>query len=158
MTEKAGYVAPRTCTVVDEFDLRPERGKQTPLTEYADRGAYVLIAEPGAGKTTAFKSEAAKPGAMYVSVRKFRTLDEPEWRDKTLFLDGLDELRAGAVDGRTPLERNSDEAVPPRMSAVPFVLPVGRLARGERQGTASGSLAGRHSHGGPAGSVVGAQH
>ena len=104
MTKKARYVAPRTCTVVDERDLRPDRGKQTQLTEYADTGAYVLIAEPGAGKTTAFESEAEKPGAMYVPVRKFRTLDDPEWRDKTLFLDGLDESRAGAADGRTPLD------------------------------------------------------
>ena len=104
MTEKAEYVAPRTCRVVDERDLRPDKGKQTRLTEYADTGAYVLIAEPGAGKTTAFKSEAARVGAIRVSVRDFRALDRPEWRDKTLFLDGLDESRAGAADGRTPLD------------------------------------------------------
>ena len=104
MTEKAEYVAPRTCRVVDERDLRPDRGKQIPLAEYADKTAYVLIAEPGAGKTTAFKSEAARMGAICVSVRDFRAFDRPEWRDKTLFLDGLDESRAGAADGRTPLD------------------------------------------------------
>ena len=104
MTAKAEYVAPRTCRVVDERDLRPDAGKQTRLTEYADTEAYVLIAEPGAGKTTAFKSEAARAGAKYVSVRDFRTFDRQEWRDRTLFLDGLDESRAGASDGRTPLD------------------------------------------------------
>ena len=104
MIERSEYVAPRTCTVVDERELRPDGVKHTPLTEYANTGAYVLIAEPGAGKTTAFGSEAAKAGAICVSVRDFRALDRPEWRDKTLFLDGLDESRAGATDGRTPLD------------------------------------------------------
>ena len=120
MTEKTQYVAPRTCTVVDEGDLRPDRGKQTPLTEYGDTGAYVLIAEPGAGKTTAFESEAAKLGAMYVPVRKFRTLDDPEWGDKTLFLDGLDESRAGAANGRTPLDEIRTKLY--RLGCPPFRL------------------------------------
>ena len=70
----------------------------------AEAKTYVLIGEPGAGKTTTFKSEAAKVGAIWVPVRKFRTLDDPEWRGKTLFLDGLDETRAGTTDGRTPLD------------------------------------------------------
>lgn len=104
MTDLPEYVAPRTCTVVEEHDLRPDKGKQSPLTAYADMGAYVLIAEPGAGKTTAFENEALKAGAVCVSVRDFRALDRSEWAGKTLFLDGLDESRAGAVDGRTPLD------------------------------------------------------
>ena len=95
MIEKKKYLAPRTCTVVDEHDLRPDRGKKTPLSEYAEAGAYVLIAEPGAGKTTAFETESSKPGDVYVSVRDFLALDKPEWCGKTLFLDGLDESRAG---------------------------------------------------------------
>ena len=104
MIEKKKYLAPRTCTVVDEHDLRPDRGKKTPLSEYAEAGAYVLIAEPGAGKTTAFETESSKPGDVYVSVRDFLALDKPEWCGKTLFLDGLDESRAGTSDGRTPLD------------------------------------------------------
>ena len=65
----------------------------------------MLIAEPGAGKTTAFKTEAASQGGVYVTVRNFRTFDDkPEWHDTTLFLDGLDESRAGTEDGRTPLD------------------------------------------------------
>ena len=30
--------------------------------------------------------------------------DRPEWHGKTLFIDGLDEMRTGTVDGRTPLD------------------------------------------------------
>ena len=100
------YVAPRTCTAIHESDETPEaKGSAAPLSEYANTAAYVLIAEPGAGKTTAFKTEAASNGGKYVTVRNFRTFDDkPEWRETTLFLDGLDEARAGTEDGRTPLD------------------------------------------------------
>ena len=104
MDDAAGYVAPRTCTVVDDGDPQRGSGRQAPLTDYADTAAYVLIAEPGAGKTTAFETEAGKQGAVYVTVRNFLRRDKPEWRDAKLFLDGLDESRAGPGDGRTPLD------------------------------------------------------
>ena len=102
--DAAEYVAPRTCTVVDEREPQRDGGRQVPLTDYADAAAYVLIAEPGAGKSTAFETEAASRGAVYVTVRNFLRLDKPEWRDTTLFLDGLDESRAGPGDRRTPLD------------------------------------------------------
>ncbi len=107
MTGNSGttYVAPRTCTAVNASEAKREGKASTkPLTDYADAAAYVLIAEPGAGKTTAFKTEAATQGGKYVTVGEFRTFDKPEWRDKTLFLDGLDEARARTEDGRTPLD------------------------------------------------------
>ena len=99
------YVAPRTCTAVDEGgSMRGAKSSAVPLIDYAHAAAYVLIAEPGAGKTTAFKTEAARQSGEYVTVRDFRTFDKPEWCDTTLFLDGLDEARAGTEDGRTPLD------------------------------------------------------
>ena len=100
------YVAPRTCTVVDEGEPPGDSKERTaPLGDYANAAAYVLIAEPGAGKTTTFKTEAARHGGTYVTVRNFLTFDaRPEWHDTTLFLDGLDESRAGTEDGRTPLD------------------------------------------------------
>ena len=106
MNAATTYVAPRTCTVVDESEPnRGADGSSRPLTNYAAATAYVLIAEPGAGKTTAFKTEAASQGGVYVPVRNFRTFDDmPEWHGTTLFLDGLDESRAGTEDGRTPLD------------------------------------------------------
>ena len=105
MDTPATYVAPRTCTVVNEGDAdRGAEKSSRPLSNYADTSAYVLIAEPGAGKTTAFKAEAAKQGAVHVTVRNFLRFDKPEWRDTTLFLDGLDESRAGPGDRRTPLD------------------------------------------------------
>ena len=101
------YVAPRTGTVITGSEAQQASGKSgVPLESFAASPAYVLIGEPGAGKTTAFKREAEAQGGAYVTVRTFLTFDDkPEWRGKTLFLDGLDEQRAGTVDGSTPLDR-----------------------------------------------------
>ena len=64
------YVAPRTCTVVSEDAATREAKERTvPLSGYANDAAYVLIAEPGAGKTTAFKTEAASQGGVCHSPR-----------------------------------------------------------------------------------------
>ena len=121
MGTPTSYVAPRTCTVVDEGEPKRDVEKSaTPLTDYADAAAYVLIAEPGAGKTTAFKTEAARQGAVCVTVRDFRTFEKPEWRDKTLFLDGLDEARAGTEDGLTPLDEIRKKLY--RLGCPPFRL------------------------------------
>ena len=122
MDTAATYVAPRTCAVVDEND--PNRGAEKSsrmLSDYADAAAYVLIAEPGAGKTTAFKTEAGRQGAVYETVRDFRTFDDkPEWHDTTLFLDGLDESRAGTEDGLTPLDNIRKKLY--RLGRPPFRL------------------------------------
>lgn len=100
------YVAPRTCKVVNEGE-EPDNvaSGASPLSSYAKTGAYVLIAEPGAGKTTSFKEEAVSQGGAYVTIRDFLTFDvRSHWPGATLFLDGLDEARAGTTDGRTPLD------------------------------------------------------
>ena len=100
----SAYVA-RTCTegsanVVDS----------QPLSHFRERQAYVLLGDPGSGKTTEFREEAQRLGgaAECVSARKFirDSLEaHPEWRDKTLFVDGLDERRAGTGDPRTPVDQ-----------------------------------------------------
>jgi hypothetical protein len=64
------------------------------------------LGDPGAGKTTAFEHEAKASGSsQYVTARDLLTFDDrPEWHDKTLFIDGLDEVRAGSNDARTPFD------------------------------------------------------
>ena len=107
MDTEAPYVAPRKCTVVDEGEeTRRSTMSSVPLSDFADAAAYVLIAEPGAGKTTAFESEAQAQGGTYVTVRNFLAYDDKtEWHGTTLYLDGLDEFRVGKADGRPPLDR-----------------------------------------------------
>ena len=109
---------PRTCTRVPD-----ERGSEhtaagapapaaesRPLAGCRDVSAYVLLGDPGAGKTTALRSECAAIGgehALLVAARDFLTFDpaaRPEWCGKTVFIDGLDEVRAGASDVRPPFD------------------------------------------------------
>ena len=78
-----------------------------PLSTYRYAPAYVLLGDPGAGKTTAFEREQqAMPGAEFVSARDFGEIygeTEPASGADALFIDGLDEARAGSGDPRGPL-------------------------------------------------------
>lgn len=95
-----GRYRPRTCSVVGDVEE-----KHHPLDAFRDRDAFVLLAAPGAGKTGAFEHEARVVQGCYVTARNFLALPvRPEWRETTLFIDGLDERRAGSSDQRTPLD------------------------------------------------------
>ena len=98
---------PRTCTETtrDESDQHGEK-KSRPLKESRSKPAYVLLGDPGAGKSTAFKVESGEVDeeAILISARDFitfRVSSHPEWRGKTLFIDGLDEVRASLSDTQT---------------------------------------------------------
>ena len=55
----------------------------------------------------AFTEEAKQPGCAFVTARQFVRRDpkcHPQWTGRTLFIDGLDEIRAGAGDPRDPLD------------------------------------------------------
>ena len=117
------YVVRRTCTVIRErSDYREGVEPSLSLSAFRDRPAYVLLGDPGMGKTTAFEEERKAVGdeAEKISARDFLSLDmhnHPEWREKTLFIDGLDEVRAGTSDSRTPMNQlygRLDSLRPPR--------------------------------------------
>ncbi len=92
----------RRCIEIGEDNLSPPSRS---LADFRDVSAYVLLGEPGAGKTTVFKREKEETNSHYVTARDFITFDDkPEWHERTLFIDGLDEIRAGAVDQLTPLD------------------------------------------------------
>ena len=96
-------IVPRSVTVVDG-----DRSRSAPLAEFRSERAYVLLGDPGAGKTEAFRVESrAVPGSRVVTARRFisRRLDQhPEGHAETLFIDGLDEVRAGRRDARRPMD------------------------------------------------------
>ena len=90
------YYAPRSCYEFVKGEAGWDIKKTGGLSSYRECPAYVLLGQPGSGKTTAFEEEAKQPGCEYVSARDFITFDvNLDWRDKTLFIDGLDEVRAG---------------------------------------------------------------
>ncbi|MDE0624019.1 MAG: hypothetical protein OXH83_20345 [Bryobacterales bacterium] len=79
------------------------------LADHRGAQAYVLLGEPGSGKTTAFEMEAdADPeNSELVSARDFAELSverHQEWCGKTLFIDGLDEIRTASSNWREPLD------------------------------------------------------
>ncbi|MDP3841895.1 MAG: hypothetical protein Q8Q81_04765 [Oxalobacteraceae bacterium] len=97
------FFVERTCT---EIDHSSHERISRPLKEYREQAAYVLLGDPGAGKTKAFEREAKESGGEYIQARDFATFDpSAEYQNKILFIDGLDEMRAGGGDGRTPLDQ-----------------------------------------------------
>ena len=103
-------IVPRTCTVIADGDAEPSRsGNSRPLEEFRSAPAYVLLGDPGFRQEHRFRDGVRRsPGRCQPCLRaqfRARRLDcHPEWRAKTLFIDGLDEIRAGSPDARAPLD------------------------------------------------------
>lgn len=77
---------------------RPENTSPRPFSEYADRANIVLLGDPGAGKTHLFRETAASEKALYIKARAFLNTPADRLRGQALFIDGLDERRAGRGD------------------------------------------------------------
>lgn len=97
------YWVARTYTeIIESTGERVSRS----IEELREWPAYILLGDPGSGKTESFKREAMACDGFYISARNFLTLSIPSSvHGKTIFIDGLDESRAGEGDGRTPLDR-----------------------------------------------------
>jgi hypothetical protein len=74
-----------------------------PISQYGAVHAWVLIGNPGAGKTDAFLARSEAEDGCYTSARNFVELDLPPGPHPLLFIDGLDEVSAGTVTGSTAL-------------------------------------------------------
>ena len=104
------YIVLRTCTEVPRSNAAQDRETPSqPLKEYRAAPAYVLLGDPGSGKSTEFESEQRGLGeaALLITARDFLAFDvdsRTDWKGKTLFIDGLDEVRAGSSNVRTPFE------------------------------------------------------
>ena len=98
----------RICTELPPGRFQPTDASPKGLADYRTEPAYVLLGDPGLGKTTAFQTESEALGddARFISARDLLLHDELPDRllGKTLFIDGLDEVRAGRRDARIPLD------------------------------------------------------
>ena len=98
----------RTCTELAPDGAQAADAVRKVLSDYRSVHAYVLLGDAGSGKTTAFQSECDALGgdALFITARDF-LLHAPSpsgLSGKTLFIDGLDEVRAGKQDAQTPFD------------------------------------------------------
>ena len=103
------WAAPRVCTQLNGGGQPPASdASPKPLAAYREWHAYVLLGDPGSGKTTSFQAESEALGddALLIPARDFpvRAAAPQELSGKTLFIDGLDEVRAGKSDSLTPFD------------------------------------------------------
>ncbi|MCK9201504.1 MAG: hypothetical protein M0P59_14180 [Gallionella sp.] len=95
------HFVPRKCSTREED---PSKNIIANTEYFRQLDAYVLLGDPGAGKSRLFKDEADKTeNGHYLTARDFIDYEREEWRGKVLFIDGLDETRAGRNDPHTPL-------------------------------------------------------
>ncbi len=98
----------RTVCLIEPKD-DPRLGKEElSLSDFESDHGYILLGEPGMGKTIEFKKEAGRVHANpTILARHFisRNLEShPNWRKGPLFIDGLDEVRIGNGDPRIALD------------------------------------------------------
>jgi len=85
--------------------IHPEKSElegtaERPLSEFLTQPNIVLLGDPGAGKSYAFRELAAAGGGRYLTARAFLTLPVRN-TGGILFIDGLDERRGGRGDRDT---------------------------------------------------------
>ena len=85
---------------VQSTPSKAQEDELRPFSTYDDAANIVLLGDPGAGKTHTFRGSATRCGGRFVTARAF--LVTPATRfDGILFIDGLDEKRAGRSDRDT---------------------------------------------------------
>ncbi|MBD9413785.1 hypothetical protein IB234_04335 [Pseudomonas sp. PDM16] len=91
-------VARRVQIVAEKQD--EEHGlEELPLDSFHMTPAWVLLGEPGAGKSEALRQASIEVGGAYVTVNELLITTPPlGWRGKTLFIDALDEARSAGAD------------------------------------------------------------
>jgi hypothetical protein len=88
---------------VRRIETTPSEARQDPpraFSSYDDAANIVLVGDPGAGKTHTFRECAARNGSRYINARAFLVTPASKF-DGTVFIDGLDEKRAGRSDRDT---------------------------------------------------------
>lgn len=75
-----------------------------PISHFHDVHAWVLLGDPGAGKSDVFEARRLAENGVCVSARKFIELEDQTLNANSLVLiDGLDEISAGTAYGYTAL-------------------------------------------------------
>lgn len=102
--------------VQGEEQLQPEQA----LADFRSTPAWVLLGEPGAGKSQSLRDEAKATGGHYLTVTELIASDPlpDECRGRILYIDALDEVRAAGSE--SPLVRVRNQLR--RLDNPPFRL------------------------------------
>ena len=100
------FTVPRSVQIVSRQN-NGQRSVTDPqsLADFRNAHSYILLGDPGLGKTVAFQEEAKQPHCCFVTARQLLSGEPnhpPLRQRKTLFIDGLDEMRMG--DPRAALD------------------------------------------------------
>ena len=102
-------IVKRSVSVIEPGDNSRSVNGALRLRDFETVHSYVLLGEPGMGKSTEFNEEARRinadptiPAPEFIR-RKREYL--PEWKKGPLFIDGLDEVRVGGGDPRDALNK-----------------------------------------------------
>ena len=102
-------IVKRTVSLIEPKDHSRFGKEVLRLSDFETVHSYVLLGEPGMGKSTEFDEETRRTNAEpTIPAREFiRPKPEypPEWQKGPLFIDGLDEVRVGAGDPRDALNK-----------------------------------------------------
>ncbi len=89
---------PRKVKQINDSSAPSTDDQSKDLRKFRDKFAWILLGEPGAGKSTALEEEANTTNGKFLRIAEF--IDgyvDPDWFNKTLFLDGLDEIRTNNI-------------------------------------------------------------
>jgi hypothetical protein len=115
----------RTVRRIESTPPQGQREQLRPISAYDNAASIVLLGDPGAGKTRTFRECAERCGGRYVTARAFLVTPAAKFNG-ALFIDGLDEKRAGRGDRDTVdalVEKLSRSG--PGRSGFPVAWPIG---------------------------------
>ncbi|MXY08077.1 MAG: hypothetical protein F4Y61_05455, partial [Rhodothermaceae bacterium] len=102
-------IVKRTVSVIEPGDKSRSGNGVLRIRDFETAHSYVLLGEPGMGKSTEFEEEARRIHAAptipaYEFIRP-KPSTPSKWQKAPLFIDGLDEVRVGAGDPRDALNK-----------------------------------------------------